>query len=244
MTARRSAGAAVPLLALALALALAPGPAARAAPDGRSAGSAGAHAQAGADARAQAGADARVPAGADAPEHAASAGQAAPAHERRSPGKPTAPISIDHEWLEPPALGRGLRLRISISSSRALGDVTIRLAGGDGLVVDAASAETRAGALAADETHTFEPAVLAATPGRHYLAVSVTAVIDGAAQTRSVAIPVRLDGDGAASDESPAGEAGDRAKDTDRVRSLPAEQAGNETGRVHSLPAQERVGPR
>lgn len=164
-----------------------------------------------------------------APERSAveGGGRAAAAGDERfeSPGKPTAPIAIEHAWLEPPSVGRDLRLEITVGSDRALGDVTIRLTGDEGLIVDVASVTTRVAAIEAGARHAFAPAVLAATTGTHYLAVSVSAAIGGGVQTRSVTIPVRL---GGAAAEKP----GASAVDT-------------RTGeRVRSLPADERVGPR
>lgn len=144
------------------------------------------------------------------------------ARAAESPGKPTAPISISHDWLQAPAVGRDLALELEIGSARALCGIRIAVTGGDGLVVDAASAVTRVASLAAGETHTFEPRVLAADAGTHYLDVSVTAVVDGAEQTRSISIPVRL---GSAADTGD--DAVRDARPGERVRSLPAEERPN-----------------
>lgn len=131
--------------------------------------------------------------------------------------KPTAPISITHRWLAPPAVGAALALRLEIGSERRLGDVVVELDGGRSLVVDAGSQAERVPEIEAGATHAFEPAVLAAESGTHYLAVSVTADIAGARQTRSVTIPVRLGGEAIEREA-------DAAKSGERVRSLPVEE--------------------
>lgn len=188
MTGRTIHGIQVPAALLAL---LALGSAACAAPDGRSA-------EAGRGEAADAAATA-----------AAAAGDAVP--------KPTAPISIEHAWRAPPAVGSDLALVVEIASARRLEDVSITLDGGEGLVVDAASRRFGLAELEADAVHTLEPAVFAAVPGTHYLAVSVTATIGGARQTRSVTIPVRLGGDSGAPTRNADGV-------EEGVRSLPAEE--------------------
>lgn len=183
----------------------------------------------GTDAARAAAADAQ---GAVPKEEAVEAGgaDAAPASsevQSESPGKPTAPIAVDYAWLEPPAAGRDLRLELEIGSPRRLADVRVMLDGGAGLVVDAASAVTRVAALEPGEAHTFVPSVLAAEPGTHYLGVTVTAVIDGAEQSRSISIPVRLGA--AATSESPGNEPSSDAASSseERVQTLPAEEPTN-----------------
>lgn len=146
---------------------------------------------------------------------AASAAQPAP----NAQPKPTAPISIEHRWRAPPVVGSDLALLVEIGSDRRLEDVSITLDGGEELVVDVASRRLGVAEIEAGTVHTLEPAVFAAVPGTHYLAVSVTATIGGVRQTRSVTIPVRLGDASEAQRRTVEG-----TDDGESVRSLPAEE--------------------
>jgi hypothetical protein len=154
---------------------------------------------------------------------AASVG-AAPKPERTAPagtGKPTAPIAISHRFASPPAVGQPVEVILSISASGGMSQANLFLSADDPLAMIDPIDGLGLATLSAGEGTDVAVTVLPLLDQTHYLSVTVSAVIDGVEQTRSVAVPIRLPGS--------------------ELRKAAAKSAGNGEERVRSFEAIETV---
>lgn len=120
---------------------------------------------------------------------------AAPKRDQAAAGdapKPMAPIAITHRFANAPAVGQPLDLTLSIQAQGDLTSVNLSLAADDPLAMIDPVDTIGLGALAAGEASDVTVTVLPLIDQTHYLSVTVTAMIDGIAQSRSVAVPIRL----------------------------------------------------
>lgn len=150
--------------------------------------------------------------------------EAAPKPEQSVPGgtgKPTAPIAISHRFASPPAVGQPVEVILSISAPNGMTRANLSLSADDPLAmidpVDGLGLAT----LSAGEGTDVAVTVLPLLDQTHYLSVTVSAIIDGIEQTRSVAVPIRLSGS--------------------ELRKAAAKPAGNGEERVRSFEAIETV---
>jgi hypothetical protein len=124
------------------------------------------------------------------------AGQTAPEREQ-APAvtpKPTAPIGISHRFASPPQVGQPLEVILSITADADLSQVNVQFGTDDPLAMIDPIDGVGLSPLIAGDGADVAVTVLPLIDQTHYLSVSVTAVIDGVAQTRSVAVPIRLPG--------------------------------------------------
>jgi hypothetical protein len=154
----------------------------------------------------------------------AAAAVAAPKRDSVEPagtGKPTAPIAISHRFASPPAVGQPVEVILSISAPGGMTEASLSFAADAPLAmidpVDGRGLATLAAGVGTDVAVTVLPLL----DQTHYLSVTVSAVIDGVAQTRSVAVPIRLAGS--------------------ELRKAAAKPAGNGEERVRSFEAIETV---
>ena len=104
----------------------------------------------------------------------------------RSPGKPTAPLTIEVAPAAEPAVGALLEIAVEVRAPAEVRDLTldVRAADGEALLVAAVAPVTgRPGA--------WTVTVVPLADGTSYLSVTAQGTIGGAPQARSVAIPVR-----------------------------------------------------
>jgi hypothetical protein len=135
--------------------------------------------------------------------------------------KPTAPISISHRFSAPPAVGQPVEVILSISAPNGMTRANLSFSADDPLAmidpVDGLGLAT----LSAGEGTDVAVTVLPLLDQTHYLSVTVSAIIDGVEQTRSVAVPIHLAGS--------------------ELRKAEAKPAGNGVERVRSFEAIETV---
>lgn len=119
--------------------------------------------------------------------------------------KPVAPIAITHEFRGEPMVGMPLELTLSIAAERDLTDVSVTLTADDPLAMIEPVGAVGLGALSAGAASELTVTVLPLVDQTHYLGVTVTAIIDGTTQTRSVSVPIRMPGSGQRkADQAPA----------------------------------------
>lgn len=125
------------------------------------------------------------------------AAQTAPLREQAPPVgslKPTAPIGISHRFASPPQVGQPLEVILSITADADLSQVNLSFAADDPLAMIDPIDGVGLSPLTAGEGADIAVTVLPLINQIHYLSVSVTAIIDGVAQTRSISVPIRLPG--------------------------------------------------
>ena len=124
------------------------------------------------------------------------AGQTAPSREQAptATSKPTAPIGITHRFASPPQVGQPLEVIFSITADADLSQVNLNFAADDPLAMIDPIDGVGLLPLIAGEGADVAVTVLPLINQTHYLSVSVTAIIEGVAQTRSISVPIRLPG--------------------------------------------------
>lgn len=130
-------------------------------------------------------------------------------------GKPTAPIAVRYELGGAPSLGQPLSVRIYAEPAPGVTDLTLTLTADEALHVGPV-AQVGSGA-GAEQIWTVT--VTPVRDGVGHVHVSVTGMVDGTEQTRSLLIPVRTSGGAPSS-----GPEVDRNGDGEAVISLPAEE--------------------
>jgi len=110
-----------------------------------------------------------------------------------SPGKPTAPIRIDHEIVGEPKAGEPLEIELTVASDLP-GPMQVRLFVGEGLLIG----ETQESLLLADaDTRAAGPmrervVVVPQSEGRFYLSVHASVDTPEGEQMRVLSIPVQV----------------------------------------------------
>jgi hypothetical protein len=131
--------------------------------------------------------------------------------------KPTPPIAISHRLSGTPQVGQPVDVILSIAAEGDLTRVNVDFTARDPLAMIDPVGPLALGSLSAGEGTDVSVTVLPLLDKTHYLSVTVTAVIDGVEQTRSIAIPIRTPGSELRkSDDAAAG------KPEERVRSFQA----------------------
>jgi hypothetical protein len=128
-----------------------------------------------------------VAAGAPRTQDASSAPAVAGGVPTRSPGKPTAPMTIEFALAGEPAVGALLAISIEVRASAEVGDLALDVRADDGVALLVAALAPAAGTPGA-----WTVTVVPLTDVTAYLNVTAQGTIGGAPQTRSVAIPVRV----------------------------------------------------
>ena len=157
-----------------------------------------------------------------APLHVAESAPRATQAQHSSPGKPTAAIAIHYELSATPDLGQPLEVRITARAAGTATDLSLELAFDDSLFV--AGAPTAVAGADVNE----RAWIVAVTPLQEqagYLTVTLSGLLDGQRQSRSVMIPIRTSG---------------RKAEAQSTGVLKIDEFG-ET--VIALPAQETIGP-
>lgn len=108
--------------------------------------------------------------------------------------KPTAPIAITHRLASEPALGQPVEVIVSIAAENEMTGVNLQFAADDPLAMIDPVDSLGIGTLRAGEGADVAVTVLPLLDRTHYLSVTVTALVDGTPQTRSIAVPIRLPG--------------------------------------------------
>jgi hypothetical protein len=126
---------------------------------------------------------------------------AAPKQDPATPAgtsKPTAPIAISHRFASPPQVGQPVEVILSISAPNGVTRANVLLSADDPLAmidpIDGRIDGRGLASLSAGQGTDVAVTVLPLLDRTHYLNVTVSAVIDGVEQTRSVAVPIRLPG--------------------------------------------------
>jgi hypothetical protein len=131
--------------------------------------------------------------------------------------KPTPPIAITHRLSAPPQVGQPVDVILSIAAEGDMTGVRVNFAAADPLAMIDPVDSLPLGSFRAGEGTDVAVTVLPLLNQTHYLSVTVTALIDGVEQTRSIAIPIRTPGSELRkSDDDAAG------KPAERVRSFQA----------------------
>ena len=135
--------------------------------------------------------------------HESSTVETTPLHRHRADsaprdfiGKPTAPIAVEHTFAAPPSVAQPVVVTISVTPGVDLTGAVLSLAAEEPLVLiePVAGIDVAVGDVGAGETAEVTVTVLPLTDATHYLGVTVTGVIAGMPQARSVSVPIRLAG--------------------------------------------------
>jgi hypothetical protein len=142
-----------------------------------------------------------------------------------SPGKPTAPISLDYEIVNQPIVGAPVQINVNVASGE--GPVKVRYSIDDesALYFQADQVEEEEISAAASRNAPRQIRVVPQREGRVYVNVSAELETPGGAMIRSMAIPLRV---GAAPDSAPASSRDAiEGPDGEAVISMPAEEREN-----------------
>jgi hypothetical protein len=140
-----------------------------------------------------------------------------------SPGKPTAPISIDYDIVNNPIVGAPVQINVTVSSPE--GPVRVRYS-----INDASALQFQEGQVEEEEIQApsrAEPRQLRVIPlreGRVFVNVSAEVDTPGGKMIRSMAIPLRV---GAAPDGPAVNRALADGPDGEAVIKMPAEEREN-----------------
>jgi hypothetical protein len=137
-----------------------------------------------------------------------------------SPGKPTAPISIDYEIVNKPIVGAPVQINITVSSSE--GPVRVRYSINDASALQFQEDQVEEEEI--PEPGRAQPRQLRVVPlreGRVFVNVSAEVETAGGAMIRSMAIPLRV---GAAPDAPAANGAMAEGPGGESVITMPAEE--------------------
>lgn len=110
-----------------------------------------------------------------------------------SPGKPTAPISIDYEVLGKPIVGLPVAINIEVRSSEDLGPVTVQYSIDDtsGVLFQEGQVQ-RLENMQFAELESQQLAVVPQREGRLYVNVSAEVQTPGGSMIKSMAIPIQV----------------------------------------------------
>lgn len=112
-----------------------------------------------------------------------------------SPGKPTAPVSLAYEFLQAPAVGQPLTVRLSVTGGADVQplDLGVGTRGALTLSKNTPSAmPLKAAASSAPGVMTQEIVVTPSDQGRSYLNVQVNGTWEGQPFTKAMSIPVQV----------------------------------------------------
>ena len=113
-----------------------------------------------------------------------------------SPGKPSVPLSLGYEFLQTPAIGQPLtvRLRVAPGNGIALGDMSVTTRGALTLSNNTpAQVALKAAAAAGDDGSMRRDIVVTpADTGRSYLNVQISGTSPDGPFTKAIAIPVQV----------------------------------------------------
>jgi hypothetical protein len=137
-------------------------------------------------------------------------GNAAPPVEERArpvraefPGKPTGPIVVDHRFGAAPMVGVPLTIEITARADGVVGGLGIEA---NATVPSAVLVTPPVPVVAGDGVYSWEITVVPLAAEAGYLSVTVSGMLDGAAQARSVTISLRSAAGDAATVEAAPGE--------------------------------------
>ena len=144
------------------------------------------------------------------------------AAESTSPGKPSAPISIDYEVLGRPIVGTPVSINVDIRGEEELGPVSVSYSINDtsALVFQEGQVEILEMKSARDQGRQ-QLAVIPQREGRLYVNVSAEVQTPGGSMIKSIAIPIQV---GSAPNAPQANGELRSGPDGETVISLPAEQ--------------------
>ncbi|MBI2380577.1 MAG: hypothetical protein HYV16_07470 [Gammaproteobacteria bacterium] len=103
-----------------------------------------------------------------------------------SPGKPSAPVTLSHEWLGTPQLGQPITLRLNFRTRGEATDLRVHYAGEGALSLRAGAEESIS--LRAEPMPVRELTVIPSREGRHY--VNVFVELGGRARAYSIPLQV------------------------------------------------------
>lgn len=103
-----------------------------------------------------------------------------------SPGKPSAPVTLNYEWLGTPALGQPITLRLSFSAQGEAADLRLRYAG-EGAVSLRAGGEEQV-SLRAEPAPVRELVVVPSREGLHH----VNVFVELGDRARAFSIPLQV----------------------------------------------------
>jgi hypothetical protein len=135
--------------------------------------------------------------------------------------KPTPPIAITHRLSGSPQVGQPIEVVFSIAAEGDMTGVNVDFTAEDPIAMIDPVGSLGLGNLRAGQGTDVTVTVLPLMNQTHYLNVTVTALIDGTPQTRSIAVPIRLPGS--------------------EIRKSDKEAAGNPEESVRSFQAIETV---
>lgn len=135
--------------------------------------------------------------------------------------KPTPPIAITHRLSGSPQVGQPVEVVFSIAAEGDMTGVNVDFTADDPIAMIDPVGSLGLGNLKAGQGTDVTVTVLPLMNQTHYLNVTVTALIDGTPQTRSIAVPIRLPGS--------------------EIRKSDKEAAGNPEESVQSFQAIETV---
>jgi hypothetical protein len=160
--------------------------------------------------------------GAVSPIQAAPAPHAAPAENSAGvvmTSKPAVPVAITHEVVGSPQVGNPVEIILTVSPGRDISGMVILLSAEDPLAIIEPPGDVLIGEVAAGDAAEISITVLPLLDQTHYLSVTVRGAMDGALQSRTIAVPIRLPG--AAADKSDDA-ASEKAADGELLRSFEA----------------------
>lgn len=145
------------------------------------------------------------------------------AEPQRSPGKPTAPVSIDYDIIGVPIVGHPVNIDVAVSSTQ--GDMPVKLSW---RVLDTGSlsfpeSQLREVAVRVNEreAQTRQITVVPQREGRLYLNVTAEVETPNGAMLKTLAIPIQVGS--APGEPDPEGEVKEDA-DGEAIESLPADE--------------------
>ena len=106
--------------------------------------------------------------------------------------KPSAAITIGYEFNSEPVVGLPLDISVTVSAQAEMYGVDVRLAAGDPLAMINPLGPMGLAVLEAYEDAVFPVTVLPLVEQTHYLNVTVTSLVEGEVQSKSIAVPIRL----------------------------------------------------
>jgi hypothetical protein len=135
--------------------------------------------------------------------------------------KPTPPIAITHRLSASPQVGQPVDVILSIAAEGDMTGVNLNFAADDPLAMIDPVDSLPLGSFRAGEGTDVAVTVLPLLDQTHYLSVTVTALIDGTLQTRSIAVPIRLPGSEVRkSDNEVAGKPGERVRSFQAIETV------------------------
>lgn len=141
-----------------------------------------------------------------------------------SPGKPTAPISIEYEIVSKPIVGAPVQINVIVSSAQGPLSVKYSINDASALRFQEGQVQEEEITAAASGSAPRQLSVVPLREGRHFVNVSAEVQTTGGSMIRSMAIPLRV---GAAPDGPGLNSAMKESPDGDSVISMPADERPN-----------------